>query len=172
MPDPAPAAEAPAAPQQPQQQPRADPLRSYNFTLEIDNNAQGYFQVNQNSGNLNAQLNVGAVSLGAGLGDAFAILNDSSLGGVVSNNTYNTTNTTSKADAINGGFDGFRGVAQITQSSGDGNAVSPTYWCSTCHDNRIAPRMISVSVVRRVSVMTCGSRGARPNADPKRAAPC
>ena len=87
------------------------------------NNAQGYLQVNQNSGNLNAQLNVGSVNLGAGLGNAFAVLNDTTLGSVVSNNTYNTANTTSKADVINGGFDGFRGVAQISQSSGDGNAV-------------------------------------------------
>ncbi|HET8542673.1 MAG TPA: phage tail protein [Anaeromyxobacter sp.] len=43
MPDPAPAPAAPAGQQQPQQPSRADPLRAYNFTLEIDNNAQGYF---------------------------------------------------------------------------------------------------------------------------------
>lgn len=87
------------------------------------NNAQGYVQINQNSGNLNAQLNIGNVSLAAGLGNGFAMLNDTSLAGVVVNNTYNTTDTTTKADVINGGFDGFRGVAQITQASGDGNAI-------------------------------------------------
>ncbi|MGH7004093.1 MAG: hypothetical protein ACREIP_09100 [Alphaproteobacteria bacterium] len=87
-------------------------------------NAQGYIQVNQNSGTLNAQANIGIVSLGAGVGNAFVVMSDTTLGGVVSNNTFNTNDTTPKSDVINGGFNGFRGVAQITQSSGDGNAIT------------------------------------------------
>ena len=88
------------------------------------NNAQGYFQINQNSGAMNAQANVGVVSLGAGNGNAFAILNDKTLASVKSNNTLNDAGTTTRADNIVGGFDGFRGVAQITQSSGDFNSVT------------------------------------------------
>ena len=51
------------------------------------NNAQGYFQVNQNTGNLNAQANVGVVSIGAGAGTAFAIINDKTLAGYTAGNT-------------------------------------------------------------------------------------
>lgn len=88
------------------------------------NNAQGYFQVNQNTGNLNAQANVGVVSIGAGAGTAFAIINDKTLAGYTTGNTVADAGTTSKADIINGGFDGFRGISQITQSSGDANAIT------------------------------------------------
>ena len=83
----------------------------------------GLFQVNQNAGALNQQLNFMALSVGNFVGTSIVALADTSLDGVAAGNDFTMRNAGPRSDTIDGSFSGFRGVAQITQSSGDGNAI-------------------------------------------------
>ncbi len=84
----------------------------------------GVVTVNQTSGNLNAQVNLFQFGLGIAKGPGAIALDDTTLAAVTSKNTGSDDKTTSKRDAITGNsFDKFTGVAQVTQSSGDQNAI-------------------------------------------------
>jgi len=87
-------------------------------------NAGGLVQINQNSGALNQQLNVAVVNIGSFVGTGAVGLSDGSLSGYAANNQLTYNNAGPRSDIIDGSFSGFRGVAQISQSSGDGNAVT------------------------------------------------
>src|SRR5262249_1320685 len=87
-------------------------------------NATAIVQVNQNTGALNQQLNVTALSIGSFIGGSFVALGDSGLAGVAADNQFTSLNAGPRSDTIDASFSGFRGVAQITQSSGDGNSIT------------------------------------------------
>lgn len=96
-----------------------------NIIVDSFNNTTGVVAVNQSAGNLNSQTNVIKIGFGSSaLGSNATSMTDSALGAVVSDNKDTRVGTTTKSDSIAGSFNGFSGVATVTQSSGDGNAIS------------------------------------------------
>jgi hypothetical protein len=85
---------------------------------------RGLVQVNQNAGALNQQRNIAGVNIGSFVGTFAASLTEANLAGVAAGNSYTADAGVPRRDVIDGSFAGFRGVAQVTQSSGDGNAIT------------------------------------------------
>jgi hypothetical protein len=83
----------------------------------------GILGVNQSAGNLNQQANVLVLNIGLGLDAGMASLGDGALGEVNSGNSQTQGAMGTRTDAITDSFLNFRGIAQVTQSSGDLNAV-------------------------------------------------
>lgn len=83
----------------------------------------GLTAINQSAGHLNQQSNVATIAVGIGLGEEALALGDSDLGSLSSNNTAEVSGEHERSDVITGSFGGYTGVAQVTQSSGDGNIV-------------------------------------------------
>lgn len=96
-----------------------------NQIIDSFNGANGVVAVNQSAGNLNSQINVIKIGFGVSIiGASAKSVSDTALGAVVSGNTDTRDGKTIKSDTITGSFNGFSGVAAVTQSSGDGNAIS------------------------------------------------
>jgi hypothetical protein len=83
----------------------------------------GIVAINQSAGHLNQQTNVTTLAVGIGLGDEALALGESDLEALSSDNRAEISGKHSRSDVITGSFGGYRGVAQVTQSSGDGNIV-------------------------------------------------
>jgi hypothetical protein len=82
----------------------------------------GIVGANQSAGNLNQQANVAVVGVGVTSEPGVVALGDATLGEVSANNTLVQRGSAGpRADIITNSFDGFRGVAQVNQSSGDLN---------------------------------------------------
>jgi hypothetical protein len=84
----------------------------------------GIAGVNQSAGNLNQQANVLVLGVGLALGPEMVTLGDVILEEVNANNTLTQGPLGPRTDAITGAFRDFRGIAQVSQSAGDLNAVS------------------------------------------------
>ena len=84
----------------------------------------GVVGVNQTAGALNQQANAFLLAVGASLGGDVLTLSDSTLGRVAAENLREGEGGGPRSDTIAGGFQGFRGVAQITQAAGDLNVVN------------------------------------------------
>ena len=96
-----------------------------NQIVDSFNGTNGVVAVNQSAGNLNSQVNVIKIGFGVSvIGSSAKSVSDTALGAVVSGNTDTRDGKTIKSDTITGSFKGFSGVAAVTQSSGDGNAIS------------------------------------------------
>lgn len=84
----------------------------------------GLVNANQSVGNLNSQVNVVALSLGALAVPDLALLADSALGAVtVRNSVIQDGPGGSRVDIVTDSFAGYRGVALVSQVSGDLNVV-------------------------------------------------
>jgi hypothetical protein len=83
----------------------------------------GLTAINQSAGHLNQQSNVATIAVGVGLGEEALALGDSDLDALSSDNTADISGEHKRSDVIRGSFGGYTGVAQVTQSSGDGNIV-------------------------------------------------
>jgi hypothetical protein len=83
----------------------------------------GLTAINQSAGHLNQQSNVATIAVGIGLGGEALALSDSDLESLSSDNTADISGVHNRSDVITGSFGGYKGVAQVTQSSGDGNIV-------------------------------------------------
>jgi hypothetical protein len=83
----------------------------------------GLTAINQSAGHLNQQSNVATIAVGIGLSGEALALGDSDLGSLSSDNTVDISGEHERSDVITGSFGGYMGVAQVTQSSGDGNIV-------------------------------------------------
>jgi hypothetical protein len=83
----------------------------------------GLTAINQSAGHLNQQSNVATIAVGIGLSGEALALGDSDLEALSSDNTADISGEHNRSDAITGSFGGYKGVAQVTQSSGDGNIV-------------------------------------------------
>jgi hypothetical protein len=81
----------------------------------------GIVGVNQAAGSLNQQLNVLVLGIGVALGPDVVALGDADLGGTTAENSVSSGGH--RADIITDSFTGFRGIAQVNQSSGDLNIV-------------------------------------------------
>jgi hypothetical protein len=86
--------------------------------------AKGIALVNQTSGNLNVQRNVMNVGLGLAAGDTFVSVNERHLSAHRGDNTLTSDGTTKLSNTIDGSFTGYRGVAAVTQTAGEGNIVT------------------------------------------------
>lgn len=85
----------------------------------------GIVGVNQSAGNLNQQANVLVLGMGLALGPEMVILGDTTLDAVNANNTLTQQGPAGpRTDMLTGSFTNFRGIAQVSQSAGDLNAVS------------------------------------------------
>lgn len=84
----------------------------------------GLVNANQSVGNLNSQANVVVLSLGAlGVSD-LALLGDSALGAITARNSVLQEGAGgSRVDIVSDSFAGYRGVALVSQVSGDLNVV-------------------------------------------------
>jgi hypothetical protein len=83
--------------------------------------AIGIVGVNQSAGSLNQQVNVVVLGIGVALGPDVVALGDAALGETIADNS--ATGSSNRADIITDSFAGFRGIAQVNQSSGDLNVV-------------------------------------------------
>lgn len=83
--------------------------------------AGGIVGANQSAGNLNQQANV--LVLGIGVGPEVLALGEATLGEVSANNTLKQGLVGSRAEIITEAFGSFRGIAQVSQSSGDLNVI-------------------------------------------------
>jgi hypothetical protein len=83
--------------------------------------AAGIVGVNQSAGSLNQQVNVLVLGLGVALGPDVVALGDQDLGGTIAENSVSSGGH--RSDYITDSFTGFRGIAQVNQSSGDLNIV-------------------------------------------------
>lgn len=81
----------------------------------------GIVGVNQSAGSLNQQANVLVLGIGVALGPEVVVLGDADLGGTIADNSAN--GSSNRADIITDSFTGFRGIAQVNQSSGDLNIL-------------------------------------------------
>ena len=88
------------------------------------NGTRGIVGVNQSAGNLNQEANVLVLGVGLALGaDVFAV-EDISLAQVSGDNTLIQDPEVKRADTLVDSFTDFRGIAQITMSSGDLNSIA------------------------------------------------
>lgn len=84
----------------------------------------GLVGVNQSAGNLNQQANILVMGIGLGRDASLLSVGDSDLQAVSADNTLVKNGPeASHTDSITGSFAGFRGIAQISQTSGDLNNV-------------------------------------------------
>ena len=84
----------------------------------------GLVNANQSAGNLNSQANLAALSLGVLAVPDFALLSDSALGEVAARNSVIREGSGgSRVDVVTDSFGGYRGVALVSQVSGDLNVV-------------------------------------------------
>jgi hypothetical protein len=81
----------------------------------------GIVGVNQSAGSLNQQVNVLVLGIGVALGPEVVALGDADLGGTIAENSVSSGGH--RSDIITDSFAGFRGIAQVNQSSGDLNIV-------------------------------------------------
>ena len=81
----------------------------------------GIIGVNQSAGSLNQQVNVVVLGIGVALGPEVVPLGDADLGGTIADNSVSSGGN--RSDIITDSFTGFRGIAQVNQSSGDLNIV-------------------------------------------------
>jgi len=86
--------------------------------------AVGIVGVNQSAGSLNQQVNVVVLGIGVALGPEAVALGDAALGETVADNS--ASGSGNRADIITDSFTGFRGIAQVNQSSGDLNILGNT----------------------------------------------
>jgi hypothetical protein len=84
--------------------------------------AVGIVGVNQSAGSLNQQVNVVVLGIGVALGPEVVALGDADLGGTIADNSVSSGGN--RSDIITDSFTGFRGIAQVNQSSGDLNIVT------------------------------------------------
>jgi hypothetical protein len=84
--------------------------------------AVGIVGVNQSAGSLNQQVNVVVLGIGVALGPEVVALGDADLGGTIADNSVSSGGN--RSDIIADSFTGFRGIAQVNQSSGDLNIVT------------------------------------------------
>jgi hypothetical protein len=84
----------------------------------------GIVGANQSSGNLNQQANILLLGIGQALGPEAVVLGDASLGETKTNNTVQRDLQGPRTDLLTDSFTGFRGIAQVSQSSGDLNTIS------------------------------------------------
>ena len=85
----------------------------------------GIAQINQNSGNLNTNINAIAVAIGLGQGNAVLALGDGSLSVAKTNNQFTVNGPVQQSNVISG-VANFTGIAQISQTNGEGNVVANT----------------------------------------------
>ena len=83
--------------------------------------AVGIVGVNQSAGSLNQQVNVVVLGIGVALGPDVVTLGDAALGETIADN--NVSSGGNRSDIITDSFTGFRGIAQVNQSSGDLNIL-------------------------------------------------
>jgi len=83
--------------------------------------AVGIVGVNQSAGSLNQQVNVVVLGIGVALEPDVVALGDATLGETIADNS--ASSSSNRADLITDSFTGFRGIAQVNQSSGDLNIV-------------------------------------------------
>ncbi|MFZ1060769.1 MAG: hypothetical protein WAP47_16420 [Candidatus Rokuibacteriota bacterium] len=81
----------------------------------------GIVGVNQSAGNLTQQANVAVIGIGLVLGPDASLLGDTSLGVISAGNTLIRGSTAPEAAVLTDSFAGFRGIAQVNQSTSDGN---------------------------------------------------
>jgi len=86
--------------------------------------AVGIVGVNQSAGSLNQQVNVVVLGIGVALGPGVVALGDATLGETIADNS--ASGSSNRADIITDSFTGFRGIAQVNQSSGDLNVLGNT----------------------------------------------
>jgi len=86
--------------------------------------AVGVVGVNQSAGSLNQQVNVVVLGIGVALGPGVVALGDATLGETIADNS--ASGSSNRADIITDSFTGFRGIAQVNQSSGDLNVLGNT----------------------------------------------
>ena len=86
--------------------------------------AVGIVGVNQSVGSLNQQVNVVVLGIGVALGPGVVALGDADLGGTIADNSVSSGGN--RSDIITDSFTGFRGIAQVNQSSGDLNVLGNT----------------------------------------------
>ena len=86
--------------------------------------AVGIVGVNQSAGSLNQQVNVVVLGIGVALGPGVVALGDAALGETIADNS--ASGSSNRADIITDSFTGFRGIAQVNQSSGDLNVLGNT----------------------------------------------
>jgi len=96
-----------------------------NVIQNILDGSVGIAQINQNSGNLNTSVNAVAIAIGLGQGNAVLALGDGSLSVAKTNNTFNISGPVQQSNVISG-VANFTGIAQISQTVGDGNVVANT----------------------------------------------
>jgi hypothetical protein len=97
------------------------------------NAASGVVQINQTSGGYNSQANLLAIAIGD-YGDATAI-SDTGLGEIAPQSETAAQAPARQASDISlaGSFEGFSGIAQVSQVSGFGNAVSNNMTVTLTH---------------------------------------
>ena len=89
------------------------------------NNTTGIVQVNQAAGSLNNQVNALALATGGGLGPIGALLADAQLDAIggEADNEFAIEGAIENRGTIANSFNSFRGIAQVTQASGNLNQV-------------------------------------------------
>jgi hypothetical protein len=92
-----------------------------NVIENILDGSTGIAQINQNSGNLNRNLNALGIALGFGKGDA-VFITDGTLAAASSGATFNYEGTIQSSNTISG-VRNFSGIGQIAQTAGDGNVA-------------------------------------------------
>ncbi len=85
----------------------------------------GIVGINQSAGSLNQQMNVVVLGIGVALGSEAVVLGDAALGETIADNSISGVSA-NRADIITDSFTGFRGIAQVNQSSGDLNMLGNT----------------------------------------------
>lgn len=85
----------------------------------------GIVGVNQSAGSLNQQVNVVVLGIGVALGSEAVVLGDAALGETIADNSISGVSA-NRADIITDSFTDFRGIAQVSQSSGDLNMLGNT----------------------------------------------
>jgi hypothetical protein len=81
----------------------------------------GIAQINQNSGNLNRNLNALGIAIGWGTGDA-VVITEGNLAAATSGATFTYEGTFKSSSSIDG-VRNFSGIGQIAQTAGDGNVA-------------------------------------------------
>jgi hypothetical protein len=92
-----------------------------NVIENILDGSTGIAQINQNSGNLNRNLNALGIAIGFGKGDA-VVITEGNLAAATSGATYNVEGPYNASSSISG-VRNFSGIGQIAQTAGDGNVA-------------------------------------------------
>lgn len=92
-----------------------------NVIENILDGSTGIAQINQNSGNLNRNLNALGIAIGFGTGDA-VIVTEGNLAAATSGATFTYEGTINSSNRIDG-VRNFSGIGQIAQTAGDGNVA-------------------------------------------------